>query len=51
MGSEAAGEVMTIDSAASFERRPDGKRRASADDLSMGDNVFHLNHNVAPSGR
>jgi glyoxylase-like metal-dependent hydrolase (beta-lactamase superfamily II) len=41
---------MTIDSAASFEQRPDGKRRASADDLSMGDNVFHLNHNIAPSG-
>ena len=29
-------------------RPADGR---SADDLNVGDNVFHLNHNIAPSGR
>jgi uncharacterized heparinase superfamily protein len=29
-------------------RPTDGR---SADDLNVGDNVLHLNHNIAPSGR
>lgn len=30
---------------------PSGRRGGSANDLNAGDNVFHLNHDIAPSGR